>query len=1788
MEKLLRKALILVLCIVMAFCMSLPAYADTGNGADEEEEVDPIEAMLSLDSVVPDELTDPDSKLPNEVYGVDDDIIEDGETNTNTPFLLSEQNELALIMRDNKQTSFYRFDNFYMGNTKLETSGVAWVDGINVSNAGSYDQLPSTKTEIYNDMRSIQSVGLDRDGTGRKQFMASVGIFTNYILLVIQNASTGDIKTINVGDAAGVSEAAEWLSDNYLAITAGDYDGDGKDSVVIYYPGDGEKPRIIEYYFDSSSSKWESRQVIQLSAILKERTFLTDSNYRFKPVVSLVTGDFNGDDQDQLAFSAGFYNTSGSVKDGYQNTSADSLDKFSTCVSVCDYTSDGWVSSEPIWMNDIADKYSEENGERKYGVTIMHAGVLAAGDVDNNGIDEIVAAGYSSHDEAKAIFTRGTDGEWRLSKVHNICNWAEKNALVSSVIYLDEDEYVRTDLERFEMSKAQKYTHDKYCKEEDWAFAKLAMACGKTNGSNSPEDVFISGIVYNYKDYSPQVKFTPNALGESDLSKVTGKTDYSSSVNWIRAVAPGNYDGNEAGREQFVFTLWQKASKKEYYSCNVGVISGVLFNDLNSKGKRIEYRAKDVVSFGPPEYYACNLNAGDITKGNYPLKEYGENKKGYTQALAGASTSGNIFVVPVAVDTDDDGILGRFRKNGYVYTDPQVLAVLEAGPYYGEIDEAGGYADPCGTTYNVETGFGTAVSRSDNVSFEAGFAGEVAAGCGKMSLELGYSMDWSHSYETSYNVSSGYGIGAQEHDLVILSRVPHLVYTYDVWEPKTKEWIENGYSVRVPLSPHYCTLGIDAYNEFVDKFNDMLGSNYEYRLKKISMGSDLPKDHEGNPDKYWSNWSKAGSSGKQLSKESYVLGTDGGYIQSTYSTETAKTEGTEVSHGFHYGLTLQFGGEYGVGEAWAGGYVNLDYSQSTGHSTTKTNTTAVAGQIQNISADAVNGLTVKQVQSGYGFTWTYGKWTRVLTEQGDVVPFYGYVVTNVKRRALPPELGEITKNLAMGYSAVSDTDTLSRLGSVLTIEKISGDSKITCDSKAKTMKIASGLEPGRYEAEFKISNGLESAKPNTEFSYDTTFTYIVNVKGSAPKIEGPNEMSIDEGYDGDHYSDPFIITGNPTPEMKLETFTDKISYDPDEQKIKVTPGLSEGEYKVILRAVNSLGESCVKEFTVRVKCSYEKRDAMEVSRKIRDLDVSNVSLKTGVFDEVYGSIEDARESYEYLSDEQKAYLGQAEVLKLEKANAIYEWIRNNDASLHAADNFVSDNQWQIDELKYKMEECYNKIRSGNQEYINEFVNGGYDELFGSLKERYESLMNMDVKARMFLISNYDGNTFFDDLLHCDLLLQKAYFQASGLGDPESEEDLMNMREILHIEYEYVEGEINSFIEAAGSVQAEDDFEAIGEHDKHARNEYLNNDFSKAGRALLPNLTAFTEAEKHIYSVLKTKCQNQLDEMLTGTEPLDNAISVTIMINELVGGTALNEGGGLFELEHARRSYEDLTDEEKEMVSPEAIAKLESLEELARAMEEQKTDIACAKVTAEDKTYTGKALKPTPEVVLDGTPLTQDVDYTVDYRNNTDAGTATVCINGIGFYKGNAEGSFTINAVKLASAKLSKTAVVYNGKAQKPTATVKAKVNGSTKTLKSGTDYTISYSNNKDVGKAKVTIKGKGNFTGSLTKTFKINPKGTTIKTPVAAKKAITVKWAAQKAKMSKTRITGYQIMLATNKAFTKGKKTVTVSGYSKTSKKITGLKAKTKYFIKVRTYKTVSGTKYYSKWSTVKTATAKA
>ena len=139
-----------------------------------------------------------------------------------------------------------------------------------------------------------------------------------------------------------------------------------------------------------------------------------------------------------------------------------------------------------------------------------------------------------------------------------------------------------------------------------------------------------------------------------------------------------------------------------------------------------------------------------------------------------------------------------------------------------------------------------------------------------------------------------------------------------------------------------------------------------------------------------------------------------------------------------------------------------------------------------------------------------------------------------------------------------------------------------------------------------------------------------------------------------------------------------------------------------------------------------------------------------------------------------------------------------------------------------------------------------------------------------------------------------------------------------------------------------------------------------------------------------------------------------------------------------------------------------------------------------------------------------------------------------------------------------------------------------KTLKNGTDYKVSYKNNKSVGKATLTVTGINAYSGTVLKTFKINPKGTSLSSITAKSKGFTVKW-----KKQATQTTGYQIQYATDIKFEKNKKTVSVSKNSTTSKTVSSLKAKKKYYIRIRTYKTVGGTKHYSSWSPSKSVKTK-
>ena len=233
------------------------------------------------------------------------------------------------------------------------------------------------------------------------------------------------------------------------------------------------------------------------------------------------------------------------------------------------------------------------------------------------------------------------------------------------------------------------------------------------------------------------------------------------------------------------------------------------------------------------------------------------------------------------------------------------------------------------------------------------------------------------------------------------------------------------------------------------------------------------------------------------------------------------------------------------------------------------------------------------------------------------------------------------------------------------------------------------------------------------------------------------------------------------------------------------------------------------------------------------------------------------------------------------------------------------------------------------------------------------------------------------------------------------------------------------------------------------------------------------------------------------------------------------------------------------------------------------------------TYTGSVKKPSVVVKDSKGNTISSSNYTVKYASGLkNAGTYKVTVSFKGNYFGTKTLTFKINPINVSKCKisLSKTEYTYNGKAQKPSVTVKTAAGTKLTTA----SYTVTYATGrKNVGTYKVTIKMKGNYTGTKVLTFKVVPTKTTISKVTGAKKALTVKWAKKT-----THVTGYEIQYSTTKSF-KSYKTKTVTSNKTTSATIKSLKAKTTYYVRIRTYKTVNGKKVYSGWSTIKTTKTK-
>ena len=225
----------------------------------------------------------------------------------------------------------------------------------------------------------------------------------------------------------------------------------------------------------------------------------------------------------------------------------------------------------------------------------------------------------------------------------------------------------------------------------------------------------------------------------------------------------------------------------------------------------------------------------------------------------------------------------------------------------------------------------------------------------------------------------------------------------------------------------------------------------------------------------------------------------------------------------------------------------------------------------------------------------------------------------------------------------------------------------------------------------------------------------------------------------------------------------------------------------------------------------------------------------------------------------------------------------------------------------------------------------------------------------------------------------------------------------------------------------------------------------------------------------------------------------------------------------------------------------------------------------DQIYTGKEL--TPAIVIPG--LKAGEDYYMYYEDNQYPGVATVTIYGTGYYKGTATIHFKIIKKTerfVSNVKLNRTSYTCTGKTIRPSVTVT--VNGK----KIGASaYKLYYKNNKNSGIGTVQVRGTGKYSRiNKTLTFKILPPKTLLTGLKKANRSFTASW------KKNIQATGYQIQYAADSRFTKERKTVIVGKQSATRYKISGLKNKKTYYVRIRSYKRVGKKVLYSSWSTVK------
>lgn len=777
----------------------------------------------------------------------------------------------------------------------------------------------SNSTEVGNAER-IATVAFDPNGTGKDEYIANL-VFdksSERLRLYVTNKDRKVSNVVQIGDdddSRYIKKLKFYQTRAMLSLAAGDFDGDGKDTLMIYTPGNNKDTATVdsikEYTF-SGSKLTDNGRVINLGDVidggrdaLKAMLYHDgngDNELRAHLSVDMEVGDVDMDGIDELAMTVNVNDLKETSYDGH-------TDYEKSYLTVYDYNNN--KSWKQMMNKKLLNSNDGASGRARFaGVTIGYVSNAPSGSMP----PEVVAVGY-----------------YDKNGNYQDCDFDKSKLLAYSYQYSTKDNSWT------EKCKATEVVTNGFTNtgtKGDDVQNPIAVAAVAADGVNSQEYLFISGSMYKV---DPANGKQMSILEGSDKGHDRWLGGRLINNSGILDYAVGNFNGNKQGMEQVYYVEYRKQETFDKQFLKIGQLY------KGSAGSTFSRWEDDWTYYDKSN---CNL------------------------AIATA-------------DVNNDAMLAKIKSVSTGYTDPKVMAILEASPHFAEVND--------GDIGNSQTGIGYSKDNTVAVTASGSFGFDIMAGFEYVAplIETGGGVEFntSHTFtvgatkSTSKEITVEYSNDTND-NMVLMYATPMTYYEYQVKYPDgTKKGnspkLTSSMTLVVPGNPSMNMVSVDTYNKAASAYEDMQ-----------QIGSNLHLGTSGQPNTYRSSL-PSGSHSEQSGKVGHYK--DSGTQLQSFTTATS----SGVNFEYTYEGSVQMYGVVGGFKA-GGGY---HWGASAG--TEKVNTE----EITKLGSVTGGG------DSRYNFDWSFGTWT--VPFNGDEVPVLGYVVSNVTAPPSPAQdlsLSEQTTN----------------------------------------------------------------------------------------------------------------------------------------------------------------------------------------------------------------------------------------------------------------------------------------------------------------------------------------------------------------------------------------------------------------------------------------------------------------------------------------------------------------------------------------------------------------------------------------------------------------------------------------------------------------------------------------------------------------------------------------------------------------------------------------------------------